>query len=674
MTSPLGESELATLTELAETFVPGDAARRARLAADALEEVADPEQLAQIRMVLRLMESRTANLALAARPQPFRSMSPEARERYLLGWGRSRFAQRRSAFGAFRKLLTFLAYADPGSTGPNPYHVAMDYRPDDPPVTDRRVAFAPFELPAPTGSSDEPATLDADAVVVGSGAGGGVIADALAEAGRAVIVLEAGPFVDEATMPRDELGAFDRLYLDHGLLSTWDGSVQMLAGGCVGGGTTINWTTIFDVPGAIREEWSSRHGLEGVTGSAWKDDILAIERDLDVAEATHIPPKDAVLLRGARALGWEAAPTRRNAAACGDCGRCPFGCRRGTKQSGLRVHLRRAAASGARIVPDARVVRVLIENGGAVGVEADVTGPMNGEDARPRTRRLVVRAPTVVLAAGGLRSPAILLASGLDHPAIGRFLRLQPVPVAAGLFTESVEMWRGTMQAARSIQFLAPEPGRNGYVIESAPGHPGLLALALPWEGAATHARLMAAAGHLVPLVAVTRDGGEGRVTLTKAGRPRVDYGLDDTGVATLRHALARMSRLLLAAGASEIVAAGTPPLRYTRGIAGRDDNAAYDRFDEALGSFDLRPNRGSVFSAHQLGSVRMGADLRTHPCDPWGRVRLGPPGEAVVGGLYVGDGSACPTGLGVNPMVTIMALARRTARVILAESQATAG
>ncbi len=668
MTSPLGESELATLTALAETFVPGDAARRARLAADALAEVADPAQLGQIRMVLRLMESRTANLALAARPQPFRSMSSKARERYLLGWSRSRFAQRRSAVGAFRKLLTFLAYADPGATDPNPHHGAIGYRPDDPPVTDRPVAFAPFELPAATGPSDEPLMLDADAVVVGSGAGGGVIAAALAEAGRAVVVLEAGPFVDEVTMPRDELDAFDRLYLDHGLLSTWDGSVQMLAGGCVGGGTTINWMTSIDAPGSVREEWSSRHGLEGVTGSAWEDDTLAIERDLEVAEATHIPPKDAIILRGARALGWEATPTRRNGTACGDCGSCPFGCRRGTKQSGLRVHLAQAAAVGARIVSDARVVRVLLEGGSAVGVEAEVAGRAAGDEQPRPTRRLVVRAPIVVMAAGALRSPAILLASGLEHPAIGRYLRLHPVPVAAGIFTESIEMWRGTMQAARSAQFLAPEPGRNGYVIESAPGHPGLIALALPWEGAAAHARLMTEAGHLVPLIAVTRDGGEGRVTLTRAGRPRVDYSLDESGVATLRHALARMSRLLLAAGATEILAAGTPPLRYTRGGARGSEDAAYGRYDEALASFDLRPNRGSIFSAHQMGSVRMGADVATHPCDPWGRVRQGSRGARVVGGLYIGDGSACPTALGVNPMLTIMALARRTARTILSE------
>jgi Choline dehydrogenase and related flavoproteins len=240
----------------------------------------------------------------------------------------------------------------------------------------------------------------------------------------------------------------------------------------------------------------------------------------------------------------------------------------------------------------------------------------------------------------------------------------------AGRFTETVEMWRGTLQAAHSLEFSDPEPGRNTYVIESAPGHPGLLALALPWEGTEAHARIMADSGHLSPLIAVTRDGGEGRATLTKAGRVRLDYRLDAKGVATMRHALVRMARIARAAGATAMVATGTPPTWYDASLAGTgDDGRAYARFEDALATFDFAPNRGGVFSAHQMGSVRMGSDARTHPCDPWGRVRAGAQGDDVIGGLYVGDGSVFPTAIGVNPMITIMALARRVSRVILAET-----
>lgn len=658
------EREQAVLVALAETFVPGDAERRGRLAGEVLERSADPAQLSQLRLVLRAMDSRVVNGLLSGRPAGFTAMTPAARERYLLGWANSRIPQRRSAFGAYRKLMTFLAYADPGDAVPDAHLAAVGYRPDEPPVTADLSAVRPFTLPTTADATPEaPLILDADAVVVGSGAGGGVVAAALAAAGRSVVVLEAGPFSDEASMPRKEVDAFDRHYLDHGLLTTWDGSVTMLAGTGVGGGTLVNWMTCISAPESVRAVWLTDHGLEGLTGTAWADDVAAIETELGVADSTHVPPKDAIILRGARALGWEAALTRRNADACGDCGSCGFGCPRGTKRSEIRTHLAAASAAGARIVPDARVTRVVLEAGRAVGVEAEVSDG-------PSSRRLVIRARTVVLAAGALRTPAILQGSGLEHPAIGRHLRVHPVPVVAGRFTERVEMWRGTLQAARTLEFSEPEPGRNGYVIEAAPGHPGLLALALPWEGTDAHARVMAGSAHLSPLIAVTRDGGEGRATLTKARRVRLDYRLDAAGVATMRHALVRMARIARAAGATEIVAVGTPAAWYHPSLIGSGDDArAYARFEEALAAFDFAPNRGGVFSAHQMGSVRMGADPRTDPCDPWGRVRARAASDVVVAGLYIGDGSGFPTAIGVNPMITIMAMARRVSRVILAEN-----
>ncbi len=662
---------MSVLVALAEAFVPGGAESRGRLAGEALLGSADPAQLSQLRLVLRAMDSRAANLAMTGRATALSSMTPDARERYLLGWAGSRLAGRRSAFGAFRKLLTFLAYADGGDGSAAPRLAGIGYRPDDPPMTAEPSAIRLHAIPADgPGVDDAPIVLDADVVVVGSGAGGGVVAAALAKAGRSVVVLEAGPFSDERTMPRAELDAFDRHYLDHGLTTTWDGSITMLAGAGVGGGTLINWMTCIDAPASVRDDWEHEHGLGGVTGDAWAADVAAIETELGVAESTHVPPKDAILLRGARALGWETAPTRRNAMSCGDCGSCGFGCRRGTKQSGIRVHLAEASAAGARIVAGAKVTRVLVENDAAVGVEADVTVPEDAPATTAPPRRLVVHAPTVVLAAGALRTPAVLQRSGLEHPAIGRHLRVHPVPVLAGRFEEKVEMWRGTMQAARSLEFSEPDAGRNGYVIEAAPGHPGLLALALPWEGAEAHAGIMGDVGRLSPLIAVTRDGGEGRATLTRHGRVRIDYRIDATGVATLRHALVSMARLARAAGASDIVAAGMPPAWFRRAAGRTDDNGrGFARFEDTLAAFDFAPNRGGVFSAHQMGSVRMGADPREDACDPWGRVRATTRGQAVVRGLYIGDGSVFPTGIGVNPMITIMALARRLSRVIRAET-----
>ena len=670
--------ELATVRSLASTFVPAaDANRVTSIAADVLLRAVDPAQLTQLRLVLRLLESRVANLATGAGFAAFREMDPAARERTLLRWIGSPLVLRRSGVHAFRKLLTFIAYADPGMPGaPNPLPLAVGYVPDDPPLPRELGPIRPLlvdrRLAAEGGAE---VALEADVVVVGAGAGAGVVSAELARAGRSVLVVEAGPYVDEATMPRDELDAYGRLYLNHGLLSTWDGAITLLAGSGVGGGTLVNWMTCLDAPADIRAEWAARHGLDGVDGTEWADDVTAIEDRLGVAPATVIPPKDALIQRGAAALGWDWGAIRRNATDCGDCGSCPFGCRRGTKESGIRAHLADAAAAGARILDRARV-RSVIREGGTSGPVVGVAGTLAPEAApgsftESAPRRFSVYAPQVVLAAGALRSPSILQASGIEHPAIGRYLRIHPVPVIGALPDEPVDMWRGTMQAIRSLQFGQDEPGRRRYVIESAPGHLGLLALILPWDGAAAHAELMARARHFAPLIAITRDGGEGRVRLTRAGRVRIDYRLDDEGRATLRHALVSMARLARAGGARQILAVGAPLRRHLAG--GADEARRFAAFERELAATDFSAHRGTVASAHQMGTIRAGADPTDHPADPRGRVRADARGR-IIPGLYVADASTFPTGIGVNPMTTVMAMARRVSRTVLSERAAGEG
>jgi len=217
---PWSDRELETLAQLAETIVRGGSVRRAGLAAEALTRSADPSQVRQLRLVLRLLQSRLVNLLLMGKAAAFRDLSPADRERCLLGWAHSRIPLRRSAFQAFGRLLAFIAYADPGSDSmPNPRYAAVGYRPEHPPVTVDRTTIRPVAFDPGEG----PVTLEADVVVVGSGAGGGVIAAELTRVGRSVVVVEAGPLVDEAAMPTNELDAYRRLYLNHGLLTTWDG-------------------------------------------------------------------------------------------------------------------------------------------------------------------------------------------------------------------------------------------------------------------------------------------------------------------------------------------------------------------------------------------------------------------------------------------------------------------
>ena len=179
-------------------------------------------------------------------------------------------------------------------------------------------------------------------------------------------------------------------------------------------------------------------------------------------------------------------------------------------------------------------------------------------------------------------------------------------------------MWHGPSQATRSLAAIDGVRGRNGYAIESAPGHPGIIALALPWEGAERSADLMRRVGHLAPLIAIARDGGTGRVRATRRRGARIDYRLDRVGVATLRHGLVTMAGIARAAGADEIVAAGTPAAWYrTADHRPEAASAAFERYLATLGRFDFGPNRATVFSAHQMGTARFGADPKTHACDP---------------------------------------------------------
>src|SRR6185436_277401 len=199
-------------------------------------------------------------------------------------------------------------YADPGTPdAPNPLPRAVGYATDEPPLPRDLAAIRPVDVdrrPAAAGGAG--VELEADVVIVGAGAGAGVVAAELSRAGRSVLVVEAGPFVDEATMPRDELDAYGRLYLNHGLLSTWDGAITLLAGSGVGGGTLVNWMTCLDAPGDVRAEWARDHGLDGLDGAEWERDVADLERRLGVAPATVIPPKDELIQRGAASLGWEA--------------------------------------------------------------------------------------------------------------------------------------------------------------------------------------------------------------------------------------------------------------------------------------------------------------------------------------------------------------------------------
>jgi choline dehydrogenase-like flavoprotein len=629
----VSERERLTLARVVETFLPDAPARAVAEGIVAeLDAVGRPKLVSDLVLFLRIIEQRLANLALTGRLSRFSELSAQDRERYLLRWADAALPLRRTAFQAVKRLALFVAYSR-AAGGSNPLWERTGYRrpPLAPPA-------APTHISSRTVRAGE--TVDADAVVVGSGAGGGVVAAELAAAGRKVIVLEQGALLREPDFDGDEARGAARLFWDRQLLTTEDLALSIFAGRTVGGGTVVNWNTSLRLPPEVRDEWTAL-GLDGMDAEL-DGHYDAIERRIDVDVDESAPNvANGLLARGldALGLGWSCIP--RNVKGCGDCGHCGYGCRRGAKRSTLVTYLADACARGAEVIAACQAERVVIERGHVTGVEATAGGAP-----------LHVRARIVVLAGGAIGTPALLLRSGLGGPTVGHELHLHPVPPVPAFYDEPVRIWSGVPQSVVSEAF-AHLDGAYGFRLEIPSTLIGVLAAALPWRSATQHRALIDRAERLSVIIPIVRDRESGRVSIDRAGRPLVHYRVRGLAERHAIRAIVEAARVHLAAGAREVLTLHTDPLRLRPG----EDTEAFAREVERRG---IAPNRAAVFSAHQMSTARVGADARTSVADPDGRVRG-------VQGLVVADASAFPTASGVNPMLTIMALARRNASRILA-------
>jgi len=315
---------------------------------------------AELDLLLRLFESRVVNLFLAGIPRPFSAMSPVQRERYLRGWATSRLPPRRKAFQALKRLVMVTHYTTPGAGGRLAYPGPLGPPPSVP------KPIRPLSVTTDT-------TLTCDVVVVGSGAGGGVVAAQLAARGKDVIVLEKGGYHNEADFTQQEGEGLERLYDAGGLLATRDLSLVILQGATLGGGTVVNYTTSFATPESVRDEWAREHALPHFRGPEFTRSLDAVAQRIGV-NTDHAAPsgRDRVLIRGLERLGWHHGLLPRNVRGCTQddaCGYCGYGCRTAAKQSTLVTYLADAVAHGARIVVNCDVRRVTLAAGSATGVE-----------------------------------------------------------------------------------------------------------------------------------------------------------------------------------------------------------------------------------------------------------------------------------------------------------------
>jgi long-chain-alcohol oxidase len=604
----LSYAEQRALDAVAETFYPG------AVAIGVPEAFLDTFVSALSDAERRRLRALLAGLAATG----FTRFGAERRERALRAWCDSRLTLRRAGFQALRKGLLTIAYTLPGT----PAWERIGYPGPLGRTRTTEKTLTPVRIARDT-------TLDCDVCVVGSGAGGGVAAAVLAQAGLDVLVLEAGGHYEEADFDGAELDGFRRLYHGRGTTATDDHGIGILAGACVGGGTVVNYTTSFRTPDELREEWGGVFTTDAFTRAL--DTVC--ERIGVTIDESRSSRREEVVRDGLERLGWHVAPMPRNVRGCdqdGVCGYCGYGCPLGAKQSTMRTWLVDAQTAGARLLVRTRAERITFEVGAARGVRARTADG----------HHVVVRSRAVVVACGAIETPALLRRSWVEAPGVGRNLHLHPVGGAFGVFDEEIRPWEGTLQAIHSDQVDSAK-------LETTAIHPALLAGAAPWRGAAQHAELMSWLPRISLLGVLLRDRDSGEVRVGRGGHPVVRYRLSTHDAGRMRAGTEAAARVLEAAGAKRIVSPHTRLVEYE---PRRESVDAFMRDADACG---WGPGRVALYSFHQMGTAAIGS-----VCDDRGRVRG-------TKRLVVADASTFPSASGVNPMVTIEAIAHLNATAL---------
>lgn len=496
-----------------------------------------------------------------------------------------------------------------------------------------------------------PTQLVCDVAIIGTGAGAGITAELLTQAGLSVVLVEEGPLKSSSDFRQRESDAYPSLYQESAARKTADKAINILQGRCVGGSTTVNWTSSFRTPTSTLLHWQKHFGLSDLTEAAMAPWFEQAERRLNIGPWLTAPNQNNELLRtGATRLGISASGIQRNVKGCWNLGSCGMGCPTNAKQSMLVTTIPAALDRGAILLVQ---TRAQVLETAQHQVRALVCMPVsNNGSAMPGLPTRIV-AKHYVVAGGAINSPALLKRSDLPDPhgVLGARTFLHPVVISAATFPDKVEAWDGAPQTLYSDHFLQTQPidGPIGYKLEAPPMHPVIFSSTLAGYGQA-QADALREFPHMHSLLALMRDGfhpnsAGGQVKLRSDGSPVLDYPLTDFVMDGARRAFLSMAEIQFAAGARTVSPVHELGSSYTSWAQAR----------EAINALPMKPLLTRVVSAHVMGGCAMSASEAQGVVQPDGT-------HWQISNLSVHDGSLFPTSIGANPQLSVYGFANKLA------------
>lgn len=603
-----------------------------------------PDKLVQIGGVLDALNSHLGSLVMTQTFTVFSDLSRQDRELAIKNWYNSRLAKIRSLpRGLISILLVTLAR--------NYDLTFLDYDNGDytrnRPVINRAPEYEFLSI----GATEK--EVFTDVLVIGSGSGGGVAAATLAKAGKRVLVVEKGASYSQESFPMTDADAARNMYENSGVVATDDNSMNILAGSTFGGGSTINWSASLQTPAAVRNEWAEKTGIQWFTTPEFQNSLDYVCDRMGVSDK-HIRQNfaNSRLLEGSKKLGQHAYAVPQNTGGSEHyCGHCPNGCRNGDKLGGLITWLADAREAGAQFLTETNVKKLNVNRGVVTGALVNYKG-----------RDLIIHAKKVVVSAGTLNTPCILKQSGLRNGGIGKNLKLHPCSFVTGYWeSELTRPHEGGILTAVGLAAFNRDGKGHGAYMEVVSNQPGLHAAVLPWRNAADWKRSFLKYPHAASYISLTRDKDSGFVYPDPVtGKPILSYTPSVFDRESILEGVVRLCDVCLASGADEITTAqvNVSPFRPNKSSSLGTHDPAYKAWIAQVRKAGIVPGRTAMGSAHQMGTCALGT-----VCDKDAKV-LG------VQNLWIADASVFPTSSGVNPMVTTMALAHRTALKIIEEDR----